>query len=101
MAVSHDALVQRIRVISNDTVGQVERSNDAGVAPGTFFETGGEQLLQRELESRQQEEGVEVEELPYRIEELRHHREGLLREAEELRRQMEEEFRRRQGNGAV
>lgn len=37
MAVSHDALVQRIRVISNDTVGQVERSNDAGVAPGTFL----------------------------------------------------------------
>jgi hypothetical protein len=45
MAVSHDALVQRIRVISNDTVGQVERSNDAGVAPGTFFETGDEQLF--------------------------------------------------------
>lgn len=97
MAVSHDALVQRIRAISNDTVGQ----NDTGIASGTFLETGGEQLLQRELESRQQEEGVEVEELPYRIEELRHHREGLLRESEELRRQMEEEFRRRQGNGAV
>ena len=41
MAVSHDALVQRIRAISNDTVGQ----NDAGVAPGTFFETGDGQLF--------------------------------------------------------
>ena len=44
MAVDHDALVQRIHVI-NDTVGQVERSNDAGVAPGTFFETGDGQLF--------------------------------------------------------